>query len=973
VKPKRDEPDHAYNIPRLNRIFFWSSLAALLSVVYWVAKVDYDRPWKHYQRDFRRLEAEKVRQGIQKEDDKLSKGQRKQDLDRLQTELTAARATLRQHQADLEAARAANGKAEKVYYVTDRKSRFTRAIYDAYRYEVEKTKNEVDAKLAPASKLQPAEKKLQELEADKAKALEAFQDASAGRDSAQASMARLTRAVDTAQKGIDALTKEKSRLENQLATLKPGFVNLVRNSPMFDFIAPNIKIDQIVIEDLKFDVNFQTIPRVDRCGTCHKAIDKPGWEKDDAPFRTHPRLDLFLSSRSPHPMDQFGCTVCHSGWDRSVDFQLAYHTPKDEAEMKRWEESYHWEPAHRWDYPMLPMQYVEASCYKCHKQEVYLSGAPQLNEGREIFERIGCWGCHKVEGKLGPKVGPSLRAISSKTQPDWVRRWVEDPPSFRPTTVMPRFFNLSNTNDAYYQKRNDLEVAAIADYLFTKSESRAVAPMPALTASAAHGQTLVNSLGCKACHLIGTPADDIASVGMRQRFGPNLIGLAQKTTPDWVYGWIKDPKHWNPDTRMPSLRLTDQEASDITAYLMTLPPAAGFGDAPLSEIDPQLRDAVTLEYLQNTLSYREAEKRLAEMSGPNRMLFLGEKLIGRYACYACHDIAGFEKAEPIGVELTEEGSKIITRFDFGLVHEVPQTKWDWIETKLRDPRIWDRDKENTAQEKLRMPQFHMTDAQRTAVTTFVLGLVKEQIAASKRKNYDPHEVARNQGLRFVADHNCIGCHKLIDFGGDFAQFVDDPSKAPPLLTPEGGKVQPDWLIDFLAAPHTIRPWLEVRMPTFGLDSDQINQLVTMFQGISRVENHYPRLDPSEMSTESVARGSRLFGQRGTPNYAASLKCNSCHPSGNILPESQPTQWGPDLNNAHERLRPEWVPKWLHSPQAIQPGTRMPSFFYDENTPLTENPDQDILDLRNYLWTLRASPAPERANAAGARPRPHSSR
>jgi hypothetical protein len=46
-----------------------------------------------------------------------------------------------------------------------------------------------------------------------------------------------------------------------------------------------------------------------------------------------------------------------------------------------------------------------------------------------------------------------------------------------------------------------------------------------------------------------------------------------------------------------------------------------------------------------------------------------------------------------------------------------------------------------------------------------------------------------------------------------------------------------------------------------------------------------------------------------------------------------------------------VREWLRNPQAIQPGTRMPNFFYDEGNPLTENPEQDILDLRNYLWTL----------------------
>ena len=71
-----------------------------------------------------------------------------------------------------------------------------------------------------------------------------------------------------------------------------------------------------------------------------------------------------------------------------------------------------------------------------------------------------------------------------------------------------------------------------------------------------------------------------------------------------------------------------------------------------------------------------------------------------------------------------------------------------------------------------------------------------------------------------------------------------------------------------------------------------------------------------------------------------------------MPTTEPTQWGPNLAMAHRRLRPDWVPKWLHNPQAIQPGTRMPNFFYDGDTPLVENPERDILDLRNYLWSLR---------------------
>jgi mono/diheme cytochrome c family protein len=319
-------------------------------------------------------------------------------------------------------------------------------------------------------------------------------------------------------------------------------------------------------------------------------------------------------------------------------------------------------------------------------------------------------------------------------------------------------------------------------------------------------------------------------------------------------------------------------------------------------------------------------------------------------------VPGFEKVEPIGAELTEEGSKIIAKFDFAHIeeHEVPRTRWDWIQKKVHDPRIWDRDVIKSPQDKLRMPQFSFSDDQVQAVTTFVLGLVREQVSPTKRKNYDPHEVAANTGMRLVANKNCMGCHQIRDFGGDFVQFVDDPSKAPPLLTPTGAKVQPEFLYAFLKSPTTIRPWLQVRMPTFGFSDDEVSTLINMFQGISRVDNRYPHFDATLVTNESLQRGAALFGVRGSANWEGSLKCNSCHPSGSVMPTSPPTQWGPNLAMAHRRLRPEWVPKWLHSPLAIQPGTRMPSFFYDGDTPLRDNPDQDIRDLTNYLWTLRES-------------------
>src|SRR4029078_2732936 len=45
------------------------------------------------------------------------------------------------------------------------------------------------------------------------------------------------------------------------------------------------------------------------------------------PFRTHPKLDMFVGSASPHPLLEYGCTVCHRGQDRATEFRRAGHTP----------------------------------------------------------------------------------------------------------------------------------------------------------------------------------------------------------------------------------------------------------------------------------------------------------------------------------------------------------------------------------------------------------------------------------------------------------------------------------------------------------------------------------------------------------------------------------------------------------------------------------------------------------------------
>ena len=149
------------------------------------------------------------------------------------------------------------------------------------------------------------------------------------------------------------------------------------------------------------------------------------------------------------------------------------------------------------------------------------------------------------------------------------------------------------------------------------------------------------------------------------------------------------------------------------------------------------------------------------MDDHQRTIFVGEKTIGRYGCFGCHTISGFEKASPIGVELTEEGSKLVERLDFGFEEgKIPHTLPGWVHRKVMEPRVFDAGKRKRPEELLRMPKFYMTDAEADAIVTAVMSFTKEQVPLAAQKLLSPDERYVERGARLVRDLNCRGCHVL---------------------------------------------------------------------------------------------------------------------------------------------------------------------------------------------------------------------
>ncbi|MGB7156726.1 MAG: c-type cytochrome [Tepidisphaeraceae bacterium] len=468
---------------------------------------------------------------------------------------------------------------------------------------------------------------------------------------------------------------------------------------------------------------------------------------------------------------------------------------------------------HYWDRPMLPPQYLQANCVRCHTNAYDIKDqAPVVYEGRMLFKSMGCVNCHQMDSispEIAPanpsderlvtangqrKVGADLRHITAKLSPAMINTWIWSPKAFRPTTKMPHFFMLENNSSDEELRRTSQEARAITEYL-----TRTATPLPpkhrldpALRGNIENGKAVFNNIGCLGCHsnlndtttvkrgdkLItigeqwivtdlvknGKLADQLAkSLGKapdtkaltaeaqklydqmtyneRQLYalenlgergeqsaapkypdnsprpifmhhGPELSGIGSKLLAgrsseearQWLFDWLKEPRHYSEYTVMPQLRLTDQQAADLAEYLLSMKRT---NDAPndtwaagLAQPESAKLIEMTAMFLRSRFSAKTAlakadedaeltalavdalkpvdpldkdgaaiaAAKVEEMSRDDkRLVFLGKKLISHYGCMSCHAINGAETLTSPCANLSDWGQKTIDKLDFGFL------------------------------------------------------------------------------------------------------------------------------------------------------------------------------------------------------------------------------------------------------------------------------------------------------------------
>ena len=327
--------------------------------------------------------------------------------------------------------------------------------------------------------------------------------------------------------------------------------------------------------------------RTDRCTTCHLGTDNPKMKDAAQPFRTHPDI---LKDHSI----EIGCTICHAG--------QGWALTKDDAHghVKHWEE------------PMLSKEMVVSTCTACHGNIDSLKGAERLVSAKQLFDEMGCIGCHALKGWGGP-VSTDLSLVAEKalsefdfryvdgahTAYNWVYEHNKDPQRVTPgdtshgvpPSAMPNY------------QMTDQEAIDLTALVLSFGEKKVPAkltipgtqkPTPTYSSAVEAGRAVYQKYGCVACHGFegrGGIKNHNAATGGEV---PPLVYVREGFTHEQLkvlieegrYPTKADPQGPTPPLWMPTWRdkISSEEMDQLVEYLMSLTPPAETSEEAGSDV-----------------------------------------------------------------------------------------------------------------------------------------------------------------------------------------------------------------------------------------------------------------------------------------------------------------------------------------------------------------------------------------------------
>tara|TARA_R110002072_G_scaffold303094_1_gene493210 strand:+ start:5072 stop:9337 length:4266 start_codon:yes stop_codon:yes gene_type:complete len=510
--------------------------------------------------------------------------------------------------------------------------------------------------------------------------------------------------------------------------------------------------------------------------------------------------------------------------------------------------------------------------------------------GRNQFEAFRCGACHKdvlpeTERLAAPDLTRSVTGLST----DWiVRKLTGHVPG-----KMPRF------------ELSDEHATAIAAALVDSSEKIKLESLPKPgkgrndNNDREAGLTLINSLGCLACHsTIPETASDSAETQAEELLfgGGSLADIGNKRSAEWFNTWLRKPESLNRSHRMPVFDLSSQERRQLALALTSL----GTSGKAVPSIKPK--------------------------PASDNIVRQGKQLIHDLGCRSCHTVA-------------TKKSELVPNLP-GLTSADGKTP-NWSRSCIRDSSKSTGKPSQPAYEKLNT----------NAITAFLNSIPKDAATSTLAQ----------RGQRLLVSRNCTACHPrglrqgLASTAGDISQSDaalrgQAPALVPPNLNAVGDRLLDEALAKAISGEQKRRmDWKMVRMPKFKHSDADRKALVDHFISSDRIPDGAPTWnindDASKVDDQTLLVGQELVGPKG-------FSCIACHQVGDFVPKKAAMGTrGSDLVGLGNRMRHSYFVRWTRSPLRIVPGVEMPSYSKAVHGVLGDDVDVQL----EALWKTLADP------------------
>jgi mono/diheme cytochrome c family protein len=402
------------------------------------------------------------------------------------------------------------------------------------------------------------------------------------------------------------------------------------------------------------------------------------------------------------------------------------------------------------------------------------------------------------------------------------------------------------------------------------------------------GRQLIAANGCTHCHTIkqadGTfivPDDD----------PPSLKHIADKTSREWVFAWIKDPQSYASTATMPNYHFSDDDARDVSAFIM----------AQSTSVEPPLQPL-------------QADSKTAYDPAA------GTTLYGQSFCASCHAVqnaAGLMVGGNVGPELTGIGTK---------------AKPEWLQDWVQNPNHYDPG--------TMMPHYRFDAKQVATLVGFLESKTEPDFVANVHLDAaTPAQV--EHGKRLVVENGCASCHEIngIKKPDNFAPELSRIGSKPlsQLLFIEGVEhTLPGYVAAKVRNPRAFGPSL--KMPQFKLTPQQTDAITTALLSLTDKAQSMP---PSMRIASNQQTHYQPAGQAG--KLMSDLRCFTCH-----MINGHGGDMAPDLSFEGTAVQREWLAQFLKNPETLRPALirRMPKFNL---------PDSEINTLTDYMMTVYQTP------------------